>query len=77
LQRHVRGILFVDYVRMVRGRKDVEWKKYLEPEDFVVLSQVIDPDGWYSMETFERLGVGILREIAHGQLEGVRMWGRF
>jgi len=62
---------------MVRGRKDVDWRKYLEAEDFATLSQVIDPDGWYAMETFERLGIGILREIALGQLEGVRMWGRF
>lgn len=28
------------------------------------------------METFERYGVAILREIAHGQLDAVRMWGR-
>ncbi|NJR72425.1 MAG: hypothetical protein HC782_05355, partial [Gammaproteobacteria bacterium] len=29
------------------------------------------------METFERLGVAILKEIAHDLQEGVRMWGRF
>lgn len=43
----------------------------------MVMAQKVDPTGWYPMETFERLGVAILKEIAHGQLEGVRMWGRF
>jgi UTP--glucose-1-phosphate uridylyltransferase len=42
-----------------------------------ILMASIDPDAWYPMATFERFGLGILREIAHGQLEGVRMWGRF
>ena len=41
------------------------------------LAQKIDPEGWYPMETFERLGVAILKEVALGQLDGVRMWGRF
>jgi hypothetical protein len=74
---NVRGILFLDYVRMVRSRKDIDWGKYLDDADFKLLSAVIDTDGWYPMATFERLGIGILREIAHGQLDGVRMWGGF
>ena len=73
----VRGVLFVDYVRMVRGQKRVDWKKHLKDEDLSIISQNIDPDGWYPMATFERLGLAILAEIGHGQLEGVRMWGRF
>jgi hypothetical protein len=77
LVKRVRGLLFVDYVRMVRGRKDVDWSKHLRPEDLACIGQKIDPQGWYPMATFERLGLAILHEIAHGQLEGVRMWGRF
>src|SRR5262249_44387790 len=37
----------------------------------------IDPDRWYPMETFERLGNAILRVIARSDLDAVRMWGRF
>lgn len=75
--RRVRGVLFVDYVRMVRGRKDVAWDVHLHEEDLALVASRVDPEGWYPMETFERLGVAILDKIAHGQLEGVRMWGRF
>lgn len=75
--RRVRGVLFVDYVRMVRSQKDVDWTIHLFPEDLKVISERIDPAGWYPMETFERLGLGILRTVAMGQVEAVRMWGRF
>jgi hypothetical protein len=75
--RRVRGILFVDYVRMVRGQKSFDWTPYLHPEDLAVISEKIDEKGWYPMETFERLGIAILKEVARGQLDGVRMWGRF
>jgi hypothetical protein len=75
--RRVRGILFVDYVRMIRGRKDLDWSGHLQPDDLAFLDVVIDPAGWYPMETFERMGDAILQEIGGGQLEAVRMWGRF
>lgn len=75
--RSVRGLLFVDYVRMVRSSKRVDWSRHLTTHDLTVIGGTIDPAGWYPMETFERLGLGILAEVAHGQLDGVRMWGRF
>jgi len=61
---------------MVRGLKTADWSLYLKPEDLAFVSQRIDLKGWYPMETFERMGVGILKEVALGQLEAVRMWGR-
>jgi hypothetical protein len=76
-QKNVRGVLFVDYVRMVRGKRDVDWSKHLTAEDLVWIHTRIDLDDWYPMDTFERLGIAILKEVALGQLEGVRMWGRF
>ncbi len=73
----VRGFLFVDYVRMVRSQKGVDWSQHLEPEDLAIILTNVDPEAWYPMGTFERLGVAILKEVARGQLDGVRMWGRF
>lgn len=62
---------------MVRSQKQVDWSIHVFPEDLKVISERIDPAGWYPMETFERLGLGILRTVAMGQLEAVKMWGRF
>lgn len=75
--RRVRGNLFVDYVKMVRSMKRVDWNQYLTAYDQQFIDDAVDLEGWYPMETFERLGLGILAEVAKGQLEAVRMWGRF
>src|SRR5687767_4482751 len=73
----VKGLLFVDYVRMLRAHRDRSWGDYLQPEDQPFLQQTIDPSGWYPMETFERLGIAILQTVAGGDLGLVRHWGRF
>ena len=76
MTHRVKGTLFVDYVRMVRSRKDADWAKHLPAEDLEYLQQPIRPADWYPMETFERLGIAILREIAGGDLDSVRRWGQ-
>lgn len=62
---------------MVRSSKHVDWSRHLTAEDLACIGDTIDTTRWYPMETFERLGLGILAEVALGQLDGVRMWGRF
>jgi hypothetical protein len=77
LSRHVKGTLFVDYVRMIRGRKDVDWSRHLIPGDVEILEQRIEPNDWYPLDTFERMGLAILKEIAGGNMEAVHQWGRY
>lgn len=74
--RHVKGALFLDYVRMLRSHKDVDWGLHLPPEDHTWLVERIDPRGWYPMRAFERFGELILRFVARGDLQAVRSWGR-
>jgi hypothetical protein len=76
ITRNVKGILFADYVRMIRSYKSVDWASVLPREDLFYLRTPIEPLEWYPMETFERLGNAILREVASGDLDAVRMWGR-
>jgi hypothetical protein len=76
-QRRVKGVLFSDYVRMIRGNKRLPWSQRLSAEDLGYVNERIDPDGWYPMEVFERLGNAILDLVAGGALDAVRMWGRF
>jgi hypothetical protein len=76
--RRVKGTLFVDYVRMIRSRKDVDWSKYLEPEDLEFLDEHVRilPSSWYPFDTFERYGLAVLEVIAGGKVEFAHMWGR-
>jgi hypothetical protein len=73
---HVKGVLFADYVRMLRAHRGRTWREFLEPEDLIFLDQTIDFDAWYPMDSFERLGVAIFQAIAEGDLGLVRDWGR-
>lgn len=75
--RHVRGTLFVDYVRMLRAQKTIEWTDHLPAEDVVLLATRIEPDAWYPMATFERMGTQILRTVAQNQMFPVQLWGRY
>jgi hypothetical protein len=72
----VKGVLFADYVRMLRGHKGVDWSQQLAPEDLPLLRTKIVPNGWYPMDTFERMGNAILAEVAGNNLDAVRLWGR-
>jgi hypothetical protein len=76
MERRVKGSLFVDYVRMLRSRKDVDWSRYLQNEDLPYLAATIHPEAWYPMETFARFGLAILDEIAQGDTFLARAWGR-
>jgi hypothetical protein len=61
---------------MIRSHKSVDWAQRLPREDLFYLRSKIEPDEWYPMETFERFGNAILAEVASGDIEAVRMWGR-
>jgi len=75
--RQVRGVLFVDYVRMLRSQKAVDWSRHLAAEDLPYLQMHIDPEQWYPMATFERMGNAILATVTRGELFPVQLWGRY
>jgi hypothetical protein len=75
--RQVRGVLFVDYVRMLRSQKAVDWSKHLAAHDLPYLQMHVDPAAWYPMATFERMGNAILTTVTRGELFPVQLWGRY
>jgi len=76
MARCVRGHFFVEYVRMIRRRKEIDWERVFPAEDLPYLKQPIQPNEWYPMETFERFGVAILTEFEGATLGAVRSWGK-
>jgi eukaryotic-like serine/threonine-protein kinase len=75
-QYRVKGILFLDYVRMLRSYKSVDWRELLPADDLIYLHRRIHPGSWYPMGTFERMGNQIFHHVARGDLQLVRAWGR-
>jgi hypothetical protein len=75
--RQVRGVLFLDYVKMLRAQKSSDVRPHLLPGDLAYLQAQIDPEAWYPMDVFERLGCAILATVTRGEVLPVRMWGRY
>lgn len=71
----VRGVLFADYVRIIR-RALPTWRELIDPQDVALVSSRIDLEQWYPMDTFGRLGVVILEHIIGDEHDAVRLWGR-
>ena len=76
MEKRVKGVFFVDYVRMMRSRTDIAWSRYLHPEDQRFLSELIVDAEWYPFAAFERMGVAIITEIGGGDFDGAYLWGR-
>jgi len=77
VERRVKGALFVDYVRMIRAHKAVDWSRQLSVEDRRFLDVRIEPQLWYPMATFERMGLAILDELGRGDPMSAQAWGRY
>jgi CheY-like chemotaxis protein len=73
--RRVRGVLYVDYVRMIR-RQVPSWHTALTPADAVLVAGRVDVDAWFPMADFERLGLVILDHVVRGETDSIRLWGR-
>ncbi|MCX6745792.1 MAG: hypothetical protein NTX00_02110 [Candidatus Parcubacteria bacterium] len=74
--RCVKGTLMADYARMIKANPELDWKKYLKPEDWKVIEGKILESVWYPFDTFSRCGVAIFKIIAQGNLELVKLWGK-
>ncbi len=77
MDRHVKGSLFQEYVRMVRKNKQVDWSQYLESGDMEYLNRLILPSQWYPYGVYQRLGAAIFHELAGRNPEVARSWGRY
>jgi hypothetical protein len=75
-ERHVKGELFVDYVRMLRRFKGIDWSTRFRGDALRWLNDRIDAEAWYPMGVFEQYGEAILAFVAQGDLELVRQFGR-
>ncbi len=73
----VKGSVIIDYVRLIRANKDRDWNRWLEPEDWQVINGELLTSQWYPYRLFKRLGWAAYQEIAGGDPELVRTFGRF
>ncbi len=71
----VRGVLFIDYVRMLR-RLGAPESPHLGPSERGFFGQRLEPMAWYPMESFERMGLALLQLLVGTETDAIRLWGR-
>lgn len=60
---------------MVR-REWKDWRTHVTADERAVIESRIQPDEWYAMELFERLGLHILANVVGRETDSIRLWGR-
>lgn len=76
MNKHVKGLLFVEYIRMMKRMKGVDWTPYLEPRDQRFFQEMIIPSMWYPLESYQRCGAAVFEQVAKKNLDASRLWGR-
>lgn len=61
---------------MIRAHKQIAWEEHLQEEDLPWLSQQIELHEWYPMDSYERMGLAILDNVAEGEMALIHRWGR-
>jgi hypothetical protein len=76
-QDQIKGILLVDFARIIRARKDLPWDKYLIEEDMNLIQGKIMPGAWYPIEILERVGYAVFVLVGKGDLKNAWAFGAF
>ncbi|MFC1884092.1 hypothetical protein ACFL2O_04915 [Thermodesulfobacteriota bacterium] len=72
----VKGSVFIEWAKGVRGDKSGACDKYLTDEDRKIISAPILVSSWYPFETFRRCINAVCEVFAKGNTEIIRGWSR-
>jgi hypothetical protein len=57
--KKVKGSILVDFVRMIRNFKNLDWNRYLKPEDWEVINSLILSTKWYPLGTYSKCSYAV------------------
>jgi hypothetical protein len=75
-ERKCKGSVILDMVKIVRAVKDQPWDRYLKPEDWTIINNMVIPTDWYPVEFYQRIGLAVYELAAGGSAEAVKQFGR-
>jgi len=73
----VKGSLLVDYARLIRANKEIDWGQWLGPEEMEIINNEVMTSSWYSYRVFRTLAWACFQGVAGGDLELTTTFGRF
>jgi uncharacterized protein (TIGR02265 family) len=74
--RKVKGTMVLHFVKIIRKFKDLEWNKYLKPEDWEIINRIVLPVKWYPLDFFKRCSIAVFHLLGRGDLEAARANGQ-
>lgn len=74
--KKVKGSMLVDFVRMIRSFKDLDWNRYLKPEDWDTINGLILSSKWYPFELYSRCSNAAFELLGKGNLQNARANGQ-
>ena len=74
--KKVKGTMLINLVRMIRQNKNLDWDKYLLPEDWEIVNSRIMLMNWYPLDLYRRCGIAAFMLIAKKDFNMVRFSGK-
>jgi uncharacterized protein (TIGR02265 family) len=75
-EKKVKGTMLLDFVKMVKVHKNLDWNKHLKPEDWEIINSIILPSKWYPLDFFRRCSTAAFDLLAGGNLDLARANGQ-
>lgn len=75
-EKKAKGTMLIDFIRMIRSFKDLDWNKYLKKEDWDIINSIVLPAKWYPFDLYYRCSLATYKLIAQGKLENARAYGQ-
>ncbi len=74
--KKAKGSMLIDFIRMIRTFKDLDWNKYLKQEDWDIVNSIVLPAKWYPFDFYYRCSFATYKLLAQGKLENARAYGQ-
>lgn len=71
-EQKVKGTMLLDFVKMIRKNKQLNWNQYLKPSDWSIINSNVLPGVWYPADIYARCSMATFHLMGKGRLESAR-----
>jgi uncharacterized protein (TIGR02265 family) len=75
-EEKVKGTMLLDFVKMIRANRNLDWDKHLKAEDWEVVNSLVLPAKWYPVDVYKRCSYAAFVLLADSNLEAARANGQ-
>jgi uncharacterized protein (TIGR02265 family) len=75
-ERKAKGTVLLDFIRMIKANKHLDWSNYLKPEDWEIFDSIILPAKWYPFDLYYRCSFAVFNVLGKGDMAVARAFGQ-